>query len=82
MRQYVTAQKCKRQMILTHFGFEVPNRVDPVHECCDYHPQLCNCDDCVLGSISLIFDPIESEQSETMQLQFKEILLMRITEKS
>ena len=53
MRAYVKKQKCKREMILGYFGF---------HECCDYHEHSCDCDDCVVASVSTMFE-------ETMQNQ-------------
>ena len=46
MRNYVQKRKSKREMILGYFGFQVPTTRGPLHECCDYHEKICNCDDC------------------------------------
>ena len=37
MQDYVQKQKCKREMILGYFGFQVPTASGPLHQCCDYH---------------------------------------------
>lgn len=47
MRDYVESGRCKREVILSHFGFPVPPQF-PQHNCCDFHRQKCNCDDCQL----------------------------------
>ena len=46
MRMLVQSQKCKREMILSYFGFPVtPLAME--HNCCDFHRQNCLCDDCL-----------------------------------
>ena len=65
MCDYVTKQKCKREMILGYFGFQVPATSDPPHECCDYHQQICNCDDCVIVSVSTMFEETMQNDDQT-----------------
>ena len=43
------AQKCKREMILTYFGFSVPQTLVE-HDCCDFYKEKCVCEDCALVS--------------------------------
>ncbi len=65
MRDYVQKQKCKREMILAYFGFQVPRTSGPQHECCDYHAKVCNCDDCVFVGVSMMFDEtIQNDQDQ------------------
>ena len=49
MRNYVQSKKCKREIILNYFGFKVPKRNGPLHECCDFH-------DCIIATFSTIFE--------------------------
>ena len=48
MREYVKSDKCKREMILSHFGYKPPKRVEADHTCCDHHRKNCQCEDCLL----------------------------------
>ncbi|XP_028410669.1 uncharacterized protein LOC114533377 [Dendronephthya gigantea] len=50
MRKFVQEPKCKREMILHHFGHKMPKRDLPDHTCCDFHWRYCECDDCVVNS--------------------------------
>lgn len=43
-------------MILNYFAFKSPTRSGPLHECCDFHENLCNCDDCVISGVATIFE--------------------------
>ena len=62
MRKFVLDPKCKRKMILTYFGHEMPKRDLPDHTCCDYHQRHCQCDDCVgARSVEDIEDGTKSE---------------------
>lgn len=61
MRKFVLDPKCKREMILTYFGHEMPKRDLPDHTCCDFHQRHCQCDDCVCTSIKDIEDATKSE---------------------
>lgn len=56
MRKYVQDKKCKRKMILNYFAFNPPKRSGPPHECCDFHENLCDCDDCVISVVATIFE--------------------------
>ena len=61
MREFVTANKCKREIILRHFGYETPRRSLPQHTCCDYHRETCDCDTCLLSDVSNLYlaSPLE-----------------------
>ena len=48
-------QMCKREKILSYFGYTVPVRT-PDHLCCDFHEQRCRCYDCLLSSASSMFE--------------------------
>lgn len=50
IREYVTSNKCKREIILSYFGYKPPKRVGVDHTCCDFHKQNCQCEDCLLIS--------------------------------
>ena len=66
MRDYVQKQKCKREMILGYFGFQVPTASGPLHQCCDYHKTMCDCDDCVVASVSTMFEEtIQNQEDQT-----------------
>ena len=43
-------------MILNYFAFNPPKRSGPPHECCDFHENLCDCDDCVISVVATIFE--------------------------
>lgn len=62
MRDYVQARKCKREIILGYFRFQVPSRNDALHNCCDYHRHICSCEDCIIASVSNMFQ--ESGQED------------------
>lgn len=64
MRNYVQKQKSKREMILGYFGFQVPTTRGPLHECCDYHEKICNCDDCVIASVPAMFEETTQNQDD------------------
>lgn len=61
MRKYVKVQNCKRAFILNYFGFQLPPRTGPLHECCDYHFQCCDCDECVISCIPAVFEQHDQE---------------------
>ena len=63
MRDYVNAQKCRREFILNYFGFQLKPRAGPLHKCCDYHLRCCNCDDCVIASVPVLFEQCNQEES-------------------
>lgn len=49
MRNYVTSTDvCQREMILKYFGYSLDSICTflPVHKCCDYHKDICECDSC------------------------------------
>lgn len=73
MRDYVSEQKCKREMILGYFGFPVPPASGPVHECCDYHEKVCDCDDCVLASVPHMFEETPHDQDDTEDMAERNI---------
>ena len=50
MKELVIAEKCKREIILNYFGYDLPKRTEAEHTCCDFHQHKCCCDDCVLSS--------------------------------
>ena len=55
MKSYVQEKKCKREIILNYMGFQAPSRSGSLHECCDFHQNMCDSDDCVISSITLQF---------------------------
>ena len=64
MKELVVADKCKREIILNYFGYNLPRRIEAEHTCCDFHQQKCCCDDCVLivsetmdNASSVVYDP-------------------------
>ena len=54
MKELVKADKCKREIILNYFGYEQSKRIGPEHTCCDFHQQICCCDDCILNSVQMM----------------------------
>ena len=68
MREFVQGEKCKREVILSHFGHKVPKRGSPDHTCCDMHKRRCNCDSCILGVVenleTLVDDMAVSEREK------------------
>lgn len=68
MREYVEANKCKRDFILSYFGFKCPPRTDKEHFCCDYHKKICSCEDCVLESVTQLFCTHESCITSTLSV--------------
>lgn len=71
MRDYVQKSKCKREMILSYFGFPVPTRRIALHECCDYHQKICPCDECLVSNVSnLFYENLEDieQANDTMDL--------------
>ena len=66
MREYVRANKCKREMILSYFGYKPPKRAGVDHTCCDFYQQYCQCEDCVLVSAVKTFDLKGSDDSHTV----------------
>ena len=56
MRKYVLDKRCKRDMLLNYFGFKAPKRNGPLHECCDFHKDKCDCDECLISCVSTIFE--------------------------
>lgn len=76
MRDYVQARKCKREIILDYFGFQVPARNDALHNCCDYHQHICSCEDCIIASVSNMFqESVQEDQTgsiaDTMSQQLE-----------
>lgn len=45
MRQYVTANSCRREIILRHFGASVASECCG-HKCCDNCKRMCKCSNC------------------------------------
>ena len=45
MRQYVTANSCKREVIFRHFGASVASECCG-HKCCDNCKRMCKCSNC------------------------------------
>lgn len=76
MRDYVQKSQCKREMILRYFGFNVPPRSGAGHECCDYHQQNCDCDDCVISHVSKMFvdSTMHTEEADTADTPERECL--------
>lgn len=54
MREYVKSDKCKREKIMSYFRFSPKGKL---HECCDYHAKLCDCEDCILSHMASLMDP-------------------------
>ena len=63
MNELVKAEKCKREIILNHFGYGSPKRDGAEHTCCDYHQKKCCCDDCVISSAAQMMDMADSDIS-------------------
>ena len=57
MREYVKSEKCKREMIMSYFGFSPLPLKGELHECCDYHAKHCNCENCLLSNMASLMDP-------------------------
>lgn len=77
MREFVTAIKCKREIILRYFGYETLRRSLPQHTCCDYHRNTCDCDSCLLSDISNLYlaSPLEdTSESEASPVDNHEVL--------
>lgn len=55
MRDYVTADKCKREFILNYFGFQLKPRAGPYHNYCD---------DCLIASVPVLFEQANQEESQ------------------
>ncbi|CAB4044019.1 Hypothetical predicted protein, partial [Paramuricea clavata] len=68
MREYVEANKRKRDFILSYFGFKCSPRTDKEHFCCDYHKKICSCEDCVLESVTQLFCTHESSITSTLSI--------------
>ena len=68
MRDYVKSNKCKREMILSYFGYKLPNRSGPDHMCCDFHQQHCQCEDCILISAAQMFELKDNTQLQKIAL--------------
>lgn len=43
-RSYVQSDKCKREIILKYFGYDVPDKRPKDHTCCDFHRKICQCE--------------------------------------
>ena len=56
MKELVIAEKCKREIILNYFGYDLPQRTEAEHTCCDFHQHKCGCDDCVLSAVAEMMD--------------------------
>ena len=69
MRNYVEEKKCKREMILNSFGFKAPSRGGSLHECCDFHQNMCDCDDWVISSIPSILEEAGIQDDETFSAE-------------
>ena len=77
MREFVTASKCKREIILKYFGYETPRRSLPQHTCCDYHRKTCDCDSCLLSDVSNFYlaSPLEdTSEAEASPVDNPEVL--------
>ena len=48
LRSYVQSDKCKREIILKYFGYDVPDKQPKDHTCCDFHRKICQCETCQL----------------------------------
>ena len=78
MREYVKTDKCKREMIMSYFGFSPLPLKGELHECCDYHKKRCNCENCLLSNIASLMDPLLA-YNLTTQAQDKEIPSTHLT---
>lgn len=65
MTDYVKSDKCKREMILSYFGYEPPTWEGPDHLCCDFHKNQCQCDDCILASAAQSLELQETTQHQS-----------------
>ena len=52
IRELLTSDRCKRDIILSYLGHKVPKRNGPDHSCCDFHQHRCQCEDCVPSSLA------------------------------
>ena len=78
MREYVKSEKCKREMIMSYFGFSPLPLKGELHECCDYHGKLCKCENCLLSDMASLMDP-PLAYNLTTQAQDKEIPSTHLT---
>ena len=65
MPKYVQDKKCRRKKILNYFAFNPQKRSGPPHECCDFHKNLCDCDDCVISVDATIFEEGKKQDMTT-----------------
>ena len=69
MKEYVKADKCKREMIMGYFGFLPLPLNDEQHGCCDYHAKICKCEDCSLSSIASLMDtPLDENTTQAVEV--------------
>ena len=78
MQNYVQDKRCKREIILNYFGFNAPTRSGPLHECCDFHQNVCDCDDCVISSVSTIFEERSIQDDMTRNAEVSEDIVPRL----
>lgn len=52
MRKFATStDQCRREIILSYFGYHSNHIFSPTHICCDYHKSVCQCDNCWVENV-------------------------------
>jgi len=69
MRTYVQSKECKRNIILNYFDHDVPSSQHPDHTCCDFHRQLCQCENCELVHVADDLEALSVQQLMTVTKQ-------------
>lgn len=53
MREYaVAANRCRREIIINYFRYKSTHNFDPIHTCCDFHKNSCQCGSCSVETVS------------------------------
>lgn len=63
MRDYCKTTRCRRELLMDHFGFPV-EVIEPKHTCCDNCEKLCKCEDCQ------IFQEQDTEDTLHLHLEY------------
>ena len=64
MRQFCQVTTCRREFICSHFGVELGDRTQRIHDCCDICETICDCTECTLFKGSHVNHPNSLSNSE------------------
>ena len=66
VREFCITETCRRQFLCCHFGYEKPlASYSEIHQCCDNCEKICECDICVMDTLTLMDMTEETEPTET-----------------